>query len=215
VDGGEGRQVTHTIYYGNKSNIATTTFNVKRPTASVTTETNHVAADANYVNGLALHFGNVTDGDQGIKFTQSVTEPTGFTGGDTEWVQIVDATYRARQYNNGDWEHLSGSGLDTEYPYATGTTTDDSPGTVLSDTYKKKTVDDYFTMYLMYIPTGDSIYVPLREVSWFWSGTTTRTGPGTWTLDDDSHSTDPSDENCTTYPEWSSNVKDLTWESGL
>ncbi len=42
---------------------------------------------------------------------------------------------------------------------------------------------DSFRTWLMYLPPGgDSRYVPLREIKWFWHGVATRTSPGVWQL---------------------------------
>lgn len=206
VDGGDGRQVQYTIAINSQTVTGTSTFNVKRPTASVTTSTGSVQVGTAW-GFLSMSFGTPTT--PGISFSQSVTMPSGFTGS-TQWVQIANAL-RRRQDNAGNWERAQGSGIDTTYPYDSGTSTSDSPGTpVLTGSYARETADDSFQMYLMFRPSvgsTDTIWVPLRVVNWSWSGDTSRTGT-TWSLTSSSNSTNPADADTTTHPTWTANAAD-------
>ncbi len=57
----------------------------------------------------------------------------------------------------------------------------DSPYSQLSDDDHLITRTDSFKTYLMYKPTGDSIWVSLSVISWGWTGTATKDADGKWT----------------------------------
>jgi hypothetical protein len=212
VDAGDNREVTLGCRIGTTQSNKHATFNVKRPTASITTTTGSVSLDSNFIV-FGLHFGSPT-GTSGISFSRSITMPSGFTGGDTQWVQLIDSITRTFTPNGGSIKTLSGSGvLDSTYPYATGASTGDSPGQgVDSCNDSAVSANDSFSMWLMFKPSGTgSIFVPLRKVSWSWSGSGTRTGTCSWTLSTSNHSTNPTDADSTDFPSWSSNVNSLTF----
>jgi hypothetical protein len=215
VDGGDGRQVTYVATVGGHQFSATTTFNVKRPTASVTATTGQVKADDEELGFWALHFGKPGGkGEQGIYFERTIEEPAGFEGGATKWVQVVDGQIIRRRYLEA-WQWCGGIGyLDTVYPYSANAVTSDRPYSNLSPAYNLYTRTDEFSMYLMYTPTGAAIDVPLRKVGWSWSGQASRIGGGPdFQLDSDGHSTDPGDSDCTDHPEWEGNhMSDWEWE---
>jgi len=208
VDGGDGRQVQYTATIGGQPYSANATFNVKRPTAQVTSTTGTVAVSSAW-GYLALHYG--TSATPGITFSRSITIPSGFSG-TTQWVQLVSSTLRRRKLNNGVWQRLQGTGvLDTTYPYSANSSTVDSPDTPLTSDYVEKTVQDSFKMWLMFMPSGSgSIWVPLRSVNWSWSGSASRSGT-VWTLTSSSNTINPSDADSTTHPTWTSNVTSLQW----
>jgi len=189
VDGGDSRQVQFSVTVNSVSNSATATFNVKRPTATVTATTGTVAIDSNFPPGFALHFGNPL-GTPGVTFTPSVTIPSGFTGS-TEWIQMVNSN-RTFQPNVGSQVVLTANGLDTTYPYSFDNSTSDSPGTAFSACdVTSATTNDSFTMWLMFKPDVSSgstaIWVLLRAVSWSWTGDASRTaGTCSWTLNSSS-----------------------------
>jgi hypothetical protein len=215
VDGGEGRNVTYTATVGGQQFSATTTFNVKRPTTSITTTTSSVncwGGDDDW----NLQFADPDVPAAGIVFEKQVTEPTGFEGGSTKWVQVVSSILRRLQLTQGEaWHRMSGSNvLDGDYPYHTTgpNTTDDSPAQWhLNSVLMSATCDDALTMYLMYKPTGTAIDVPLRKVYWWWEGAATRTGQTTWELDLGIWEQNPPDDDCAEPPEWEGNIGDLTW----
>jgi hypothetical protein len=67
---------------------------------------------------------------------------------------------------------------------------------------------DQFDTYVMFKPAGDSEWVPLKKVHWFWSGSATRT----WSLDpgsDDAGIQPPVD--CTSPPEWNGHSDPDEW----
>ena len=210
VDGGDNRQVGLTCRVGTEQFSKHTTFNVKRPTATVTTVTDQVVA-----NSLAatIRFGRQPP--SGIEFTPSVTVPQGFSG-DTQWIQLVDSTRRRRK-SDGVWQRWAGAGLDSVYPYWASGSTNDSPAISFSPssnsglTIIEMTVADSFEMYLMFKPSGtNSIWVPLRKVSWSWSAAGTYDG-NTVTLGSSNHSTNPSGVDTTDHPAWTRNAQSNQW----
>ncbi len=111
------------------------------------------------------------------------------------------------QKNDNAWMTLTASSvLDTNLPYSANAQTSDSPGNGLSSAYKKVTVSDSFTMFLMFKPTvSDSIWVPLRSVNWSWTGEASKDSQGQWSLDASSKNTGNSSET-STHPTWSGNI---------
>jgi hypothetical protein len=215
IDGGDNRQVTLGCRIGTTQFDKSATFNVKRPTGSITTSTGSVALDSASGGSFSLHFGVLsTSGTPGITFTRSISVPSGFSG-DTQWVQVADQVVRTKTPNGGNSLVLSGSGLlDSNYPYTSAiTSTEDSPRSGVDPCdYEGVSANDSFTMYLMFKPSGaNSLWVPLRQVSWNWSGSAGRFTTCGWILSSASHSTNPTDQDSTDYPTWTGNVSGLTF----
>ena len=206
VNGGDGLQVTLSCTVNDRQVSKSATFNVKRPTAQITTTTGNVVVGTAW-GDPELSFG--TPSTLGITFSRTITIPAGFSGS-TQWVQIVNPL-RRRQLNSGGWERWAGIGLDTSYPFDTAPITSDSPAEHLTGSFLQDTADDSFQMCLMFKANGTStIWVPLREVLWSWSGAASRSGT-IWTLDSSGHSTNPSDLDLTTHPTWTRNAASNTW----
>jgi hypothetical protein len=214
LNAGDGRVVSCTVTVDGQPYSAHGTFNVKRPTSTLTTSTGSVSVDDSR-GSWWLEFGQ--DQSPGITFTKTCTEPAGFTGGSTQWWQVVDQTYWVKRLNDGSQYLLSGSNvLDTDIPYPAGN--EDSPGVPLTANLTEVSGSDNFTMYLMYRPVdkpagSDRIWVPLRKVSWYWDGQAVRDDPA-WDADDlqsSGHSTNPASQDCTDPPEWDGNVTGLQW----
>jgi hypothetical protein len=192
-------------------------FNVLRPTATVTTQTASVNAD-NFI-GLLGFYDAITYG-AGITFSNAITIPSGFSG-TNEWVQIVLNPYRAQHDTNGIWWVYTENGaapyLDTSYPYTnrfgiTANVAYDSPSSPLSNGYNEITATNSFKMWLMFKPAGGQ-WVPLRTVTWNWSGTATLSG-SSWILASGSWSTNPPDADAgTIFPQWNSNVRNATYQA--
>lgn len=210
--GGADWEVRCTVTVGGVQYEGHTTFDVKRPTATLTTTTGSVS-----INDSSGHremsFGLV-GGTPGIAFWGSVTPPEGFSGGSTAYFQVYDTVLRRRQRSSdGVWERLTGGSVcDTWCPYPSmGLYADDTPGTVLQTTWSHKTLSDSASMYLMYKPSGTAIWVPLRKVVWSWWGSCHRTDElNNWSLDSSGHSADPS-VNWTSEPIWAANLTSLLW----
>ena len=216
VDGGDNREVTLGCRIGTTQFNKNAIFNVKRPTGSITTSTGSVALDNASGGSFSLHFGVIsTSGTPGITFTRSISVPSGFSG-DTQWVQIVDSTTRTKTPNGANTLTLQGSGvLDTNYPYTSAiTSAEDSPRSAVDPcTFSFISVSDSYTMHLMFKPSGaNSLWVPLRQVSWNWSGSGGRFTTCGWILSTSNHSTNPTDQDSTDYPTWTGNVTGLTFQ---
>ena len=214
VDGGANRQVASSVDVGGTTVTGFTTFNVKRPTAQVTTRTGAVAVSPTWGGTMTLHNGTPTV--PGTSFTRSVTMPTGLIGS-FQWVQVVNSL-RRRQDNSGAWERNAGAGLDKTYPYSFTVAANDSPGSAtLTSSYLKHTANDSYQMYLMFKPnagTTPTIWVPLRVVNWSWAGEATRSGT-TWSLTSGSNTPNPPDADATTHPTWTRNARFNTWVAGF
>ena len=205
VDGGNGRVVKYVVTGYGRTCECKASLNVKRPTSTMTISTGTVAVDSAW-GTLELHYGSPTT--PGISFSRTITVPSGFSGS-TQWVQLTDPL-RRRKLNDGTWQRWAGAGLDTNYPYNTGASTNDSPGTPLTSSYLNKTVSDSFEMYLMFKPSGtDTIWVPLKRTDWSWSGAASRSGSN-WSLDSSSNPT-PSTTDTTSHPVWTRNAANNTW----
>ncbi|HEX5733474.1 MAG TPA: hypothetical protein VF131_11630 [Blastocatellia bacterium] len=206
VDGGEGRQVQYSVSVNGQPFTARATFNVKRPTATLTTTSGANVAVNSACGPLELHYGcGIPPGPAGITFTSSVTVPSGFSG-TAEYVQRVNSTTRTRLKTNGVRLTLQGTGLlDTDFPYGLNY---DSPGQGFAFDDLQVTANDSFTMWVMFKPsTANSIWVPLKKVSWSWSGDALRSG----TLNSGNHSGNQTGVNSTDHPQWTANVTSLTF----
>lgn len=209
VDGGDGRQVAFSFKVNGKSFTAAATFNVKRPTATfASTSVSNVTVDSGCGSDFRLHYGCPIppggSGPAGLTFAvTNLVIPSGFSGS-TELVQIVDSTTRTQLKNTGTRITLSGTGLlDTTFPYGLSY---DSPAQPFDADALQVTVSDTFTIYLFFKPSlANSIWVPLRKISWSWSGDASVSG----TLNSSSHSSSQTGIDATLHPQWSANVRSL------
>jgi len=151
-----------------------------------------------------IGLGGVTDptwfpGDVGIAWEGSVTTPPAFTAsgtGNWTFVQLVTASrYRVKQGASQSFVKNGQLCLDNWYPYdgtfaADGQHTKrvDSPSAALSSNSQaldSVNARDSFGTWLMYLPPGgDSRYVPIRKIKWFWYGAASRstTAPYDWKM---------------------------------
>jgi hypothetical protein len=212
VDGAEDREVTLGCRIGTQQFSKSTTFDVKRPTGDITATTDGTVGVGIESGVFSLHYGSVS-GTPGIAFSRTLSVPSGFSG-NTQWVQLVTATTRIRTTNGAVQQTLSGSGLDTLYPYASGSSTEDSPRSIFGPCdFSAFSINDSFTMWLMFQPGGTgSIWVPLREVSWNWAGSAGRITTCGWLLTGSSHSNNPADQDSTTFPQWTTNITSFTFQ---
>lgn len=213
VDGASNRTVQCSATVNGKTVTGQATFNVLRPTATVTTQTGSVAAD-NFLGELV--FENTNTFAPGIIFSSTMTIPSGFSG-TNEWVQVDSNPVRKYQSTNSTWwvytENGTGPYLDTTYPYQTFFAANmpaDNPNLPFQN-HSQVVASDSMEMWLMFKPTGGQ-WVPLRAVNWSWSGSATN-NTGTWTLESGStHSVNPSSFDTTTYPQWNNNVTDAVFQ---
>jgi len=69
-----------------------------------------------------------------------------------------------------------------------------------------------YEMFMMFQPSG-GCPVPLRAVTWSWSGAFTKSS-GVWS-GTSTNSIDPPDYPTTSFPTWNSSVKDYHWNPSL
>jgi hypothetical protein len=217
VDDGSNRVVQCSATVNGLKITGKTTFNVLKPTATITTHTTSVNVDT-FLGYLGFYDPNTFA--EGIAFTNTMTIPSGFSG-TNEWVQIVLNPYRARLDTNSVWWVFTENGaapyLDTSYPYTnrfgiTANIAYDSPSSPLLNGYSEIIATNSFKMWLMFKPTGGQ-WVPLRTVTWNWSGTAILSGSN-WTLISPSWSTNPPDADAgATFPQWNSNVQNATYQA--
>jgi hypothetical protein len=166
-------------------------------------------------HNLYLTFGN-PDTTPGVRFGYTVTMPSGFTGGSFQWTQVVVSTNIFITDTAGNVVHYTGgNAVDTRFSYPfidQGVFLEDSPSDLLDPDSNRNSRSDSFVSYVMFRPDGaNSIWVPLRQIPWTWSGSATRTGtptPNTWVLDPgSSHQAGP-DVNSTAEPTWQGRIQD-------
>ena len=216
VDGGDGRKVEYTLLVEGITCNGKATFDVKRPTSTMTTTTSSVSINegpGQYY--YALRFGDASTAPvtNGIEFNCSVNIPEGFNGA-TAFAQLYSWNRRLRSSSwPYRWQHLQGSGLDHSFPYGSGTYCDDSPTQGLLEDSKRAEVDETATMWFIFKPSiSGAIWVPLRKVSWWWKGTADRVQDNQWELDSGDNSDNPASVDTTQHPEWTHNIADDEWE---
>jgi len=193
---------------------AEVTFKVYKPESTITIKTNPptvtlVKTDKGDTWRLFLGDKN----KPGISFSVAAL-PANFKGS-TQWVQVINSELRKLQTGKFDekpgWHTFSVSNaLDKEYgigaasdpyPYATGLSTDDSPGqnllAFLDPNYiSAVSCQDTYTMWFQYTPPdlgmsyqgkkSKVIPVPVQYVTWSWSASATLTNPSNkwqWVID--------------------------------
>ncbi len=195
------------------SPVATATFNVGGPTAvSVGTTTGQVVINS----GPVLQFGGSLS-NIGITFTATATPPSGYSN-NFKWVQLVTNDTRVLTPANGGAVQTcvpttqpiasTGTGLDTGYPYAVTSSTNDNPSIALNSANKEETRTFTATMYLLWSSgLANAIPVPLGYVNWQFSGDATLTNAQTnqWSLKSGSGSSN-SFTASNSYPSWNSFV---------
>lgn len=153
ISEGEGRTVQYSAKINNKSVSRTVTFNVKRPTASITatTGTTNIGVDSQS-QATELRLGN-PDSTPGITFTRSFSVPSGFSG-TTQWVQVFTQKTASLTLTSGQSGSLTTVGLDDVYPYpldgdstAANAKTSDTPALVLDNSFIAGSVDFRATMW--------------------------------------------------------------------
>jgi len=179
--------------------------------------------------GIELHYGR--SGANGIDWTQTCTAPGGGAG-EIAGTQL-NRSHRTRTLNAGNVQVNSTNGtwqLDTTVPYgaavaiASGSsatwTSNDTPGTALTNAYRQKSVDESFRIYFMYKPSGaDSIWVTLMRLDWAWTASTTRVGApdsadNNWNAPTGvTNTVNPSGAASTELPTWTANVRDIVWQA--
>ncbi len=215
IDGANPRIVEYSVNIGNQTFTAQAKFNVRRPTVTLSSTTADVGLGSvtlpDNSSVFALHYGSPT-ATPGITFSASATLPPGVAG-QIVWVQVVNLSTRKRKPNLGNEQVLQGAGLDTLFPMGIDTASEnDSPLQPLDPScdYTSVSANDSFSTFLMFKPqvaSGQSIYVPLRHISWSWAGTGTRGSNCTsWTLSNVSRTVNPQSMDTLEHPEWVANI---------
>jgi hypothetical protein len=174
-----------------------------------------IAVDNIYeYSGIHLHFGywlpdNPPESqDPGMKFTKTI--PPGDSRGYFP-IQLISRSLEACG-KNGIVGHYSANGLDggvnaLRWLDGVGYYIDD-PGVDCNVTDNHEWISDSFQTTLMFDPeTGSSIAVPLKLITWHWSGTADNLSMG-WQLTSspDAHAVDSSDQDTTAFPVWTNIV---------
>jgi hypothetical protein len=196
------KQVSVSAVCSNITFSTNVTMSVLRPTAHITATTGTVGV--NTWDNLELSFG--TPSKVGITNPFTLSMPSGYynygnTNYATEWIQVIASTLHRQQTNDGSWYRKQASGvLDTEYPYPLDW---DAPGIDLLPTVLTVSASDSFDTTLMFQPNGGQ-WVPLRHVTWNWTGIATNGVPG-WGLQTGTNAVNPPDADTTTHPSWVGN----------
>ena len=210
VDGAQNAVVVAQAVVNGFTLTAKTTFQVRRPAASIIAEIHtQVAVDDNWDSTPALHFGWHTT-TYGITFgyvTDTANPPS------YQWVQTGNALRRFKHATNNLWYRAGTNGLDTHYPYPKHKVngvqyewTGDDPGTTLHQL--EHTANDGFTMHLMFKPPvviRPTIWVPLRKIGWSWFGHAAYSN-NSYVLVDGAPDKDQMDADSTAHPRWESNI---------
>ncbi len=215
--------VTYTANLSDGSSVsATTSYGVVRPTGNAIVGTPGTASVIQLTSlpleppvPLALTYGNTTDpnpADTGMVFTAQFTEPSAYQGGSIEWVQLVNSgVVNVVNQNANSTETCSG--LDTKYPNATESPTNDSPyqAVVVGVGNLSVAVSNSFTMWLMWMPPpgpAPSIFVPLAQLRWSWSaGANSSDGGNTFRLVSPVPAGNVTSADTSVYPAWTQNAK--------
>jgi len=226
---GGNRQVSVSATVNGTALTASMNYGVLAPTGvAMTSATGAVAVGNPGFPGSGLEFHYGTNATPGIEWTLTCTAPAGGAG-EIAGTQLVSGDRTRTLTAGGTVETRSSGGawqLDNTVPYDTAVaiaagasatwTSSDSPGTPLTATWTRKTVDQDFRIYFMYKPSGaDSIWVTLMRLGWDWAGQTARTGAAaanTWGAPTGvSNARNPSGAASTELPTWTSNVSTLPW----
>lgn len=212
VDGGDSRQVQYSVTIDNRSYAVNVTFNVKRPTGTVTGQILGSVNLSNFNGVYGLWFGKTDPPPAvpGIVFSRSMTIPSGFSG-DFQWVQTWNRLRRLKRDNI--WYRSQGFGLDSRYPYESGATANDSPGIDIEAPDQNVYANESFNMYLMFKPSSPgAIWVPLKKIEWGWSAEAEKIN-GIWQIvtnpPPNTFSNPPSD--VTEHPVWTQNAKNIPY----
>jgi len=204
------KQVTVSTVCSNIPFSTSVTMSVLRPTAQITARTGNVGVNSLF-GDLELVFGTPTT--RGITNPFTLSMPSGYynsgnTGYFTEWIQVFTSSVRRYQTNDGSWYRMQASGvLDTEYPDPYDF---DDPDEPLIPGLLTVSASDSFDTTLMFRPIWGK-WVPLRHVTWSWSGVATN-GVRGWGLQTGGNTVNPPDQDTTTYPTWIGNWKDYLFQ---
>jgi hypothetical protein len=182
-------------------------FNVTRPTVQITSAKGTVGADSSFYLGTYLHYGTTDNsgtscepGLNGIACTYAAYTPVGFSGS-YGWFPLNSSNLQYER-PDGTWKQCLPSGYDaTVLPFASHCYYD-TPGLPLTGRIEAIDAETHQTCLMFQSSVTNSIWVPLKQVNWSWSGDAVLTN-GTWELV--SHSNpDPAIIDTTNFT-WTSN----------
>jgi hypothetical protein len=230
VDGAEGRAVSVSCTCANAgTKTASVTYNVRAPTLEkFDSQTDAVGFDdAASPSQIQFGMGN----NAGITWDWTVTVPAGVDG----WIKDVQTIVTRRRQSGKIWT-VPGTKvvppnpqLDVVNPYTqppvfriefpvkvtagksySDNVTMDQPSLPLLGS--STAAEDSFSYYLMYKPdTPNAIWVPIAKAEWYWKGQAVLIG-ATWTLAVRDAPSNPSGDETTRFPEYTSNVSNNTWQ---
>jgi hypothetical protein len=217
---GTEKIVNASVTIGGQVFSVSTKFSVKSPRPKANGEVKATALGVNAIgiypaSGLTyLSYGNdnATPSQYGLTATADFEVPSSFAG-TFHWQQKISST-RKKLNNSGaqPWNICTGFGLDAGISndvFENGATFQDAPGVAVSNGQLRQIVQDQFTTWYMFRPSGaDSIYVPLRKFDWLWSADYARNPTNNqWTRTSASVSvSNPAVQNTTTYFEWTTKI---------
>ena len=206
--GNEDVYVGYTVIINGHSWGTSTNFDVKRPSASISSETIDVTVPAVNIPNIGMKFYDYNTTTEGIVFTRLNYSSNGASG-NTAWIQKINSIIVDVKLAGSDWSNeISNSNkLDGYIPYSSDQySTYDSPDHIATHSnIAGLKVNDNFSMWLMFkANSANSIYIPLAKVNWYWRPKLENEPP--WTLTDD-FSRNPSgsyiSDICTSdFPTW-------------
>ncbi len=171
---------------------------------------------------VALH---TAGGEPGMTFAARVSDFG--NNGDWQYTQLAAPDNYAKQRSDGTClrrKLATNQGIDFQFAYhgpwpADGSqhTATDSPGDTLSpEGYTQLAVDIAFHMYIMYKPPGaDSIWVPLRSLSWQFSHCSVASADQTTWIIKDNNSQGGTWVDQTSHPTWTERAQDAVTDPAL
>jgi len=222
VDGASNRVVQCSATLGGATITGQAIFNVRKPSVDwIGVVHGFVAADANYIYaspGNFLHFG----GEQqvsgpvlgGIVFT--ATNIKNSCGESTFFFTQTGSMLSSQCQSPTNSINKSASGIDGVFQEAifygltpsSASTYQDSPGSGIWNSDIKIARTDSFNSYLMFQPPAPSVPVPLKKISWGWSGVAipNASQPGWWTLISSNAVINANNQETSSYPQWTNSM---------
>lgn len=212
------KEVKHEATVRGATNEATANFNVKKPTATLTsnggTSKINNSTSEFYLGGVNATIGGVTQ-ETGIFVQRSNTMiPKGFQG-EFQYVQLITAETERRPIGSPTtFVTPVPTSLDGCYPYNNtgGTVLGDKPGFDMifpPYVFEYGKYEGNWSLYLMFRPTGthgnNADWVPIKKLNWSWTGEATINSPNTpyqWSVTTPNSPGNPNGVDTTEYPTW-------------
>jgi hypothetical protein len=229
VDGASNRTVQCSATVQGQKISGQAIFNIISPTVDwIGQITGAVAVDTNYVvynpaipAGLTwLHLGNSVDEDgnltHGIVFTATNLNLNGYNGeyNSLFCVQTLTNIEIEHCLTNGTSVHATSKGMDTTFPFDAlnsafydSASAFDAPATTCLSNDVHAAYSANFQIYLMFQAMDvASIPVPLKMISWNFSGSASTNHPPEWSLTSSNINITVNNQQTADFPQWSQNV---------